>query len=65
MIFIHAFPLNQTMWDDQLAMLQNFCRTITLDEISRACARAQNPVDIILKVRVESVRIMEFPKAAS
>lgn len=30
-IFIHAFPLNQTMWDDQVAALQNHCRTITLD----------------------------------
>lgn len=30
-IFIHAFPLDQTMWDDQLAALQNHCRTITLD----------------------------------
>lgn len=30
-IFIHAFPLNQTMWDDQLVALQNHCRTITLD----------------------------------
>ncbi len=30
-IFIHAFPLNQTMWDDQLAVLHNHCRTITLD----------------------------------
>jgi len=30
-IFLHAFPLNQTMWDDQLIALQNHCRTITLD----------------------------------
>ena len=30
-IFIHAFPLNQTMWDDQLAVLQNHWRTITVD----------------------------------
>ncbi|HXI92408.1 MAG TPA: alpha/beta hydrolase [Blastocatellia bacterium] len=30
-IFIHAFPLNQTMWDDQLAVLHNRCRIITLD----------------------------------
>lgn len=30
-IFIHAFPLNQTMWDDQVAALRNRCRTITLD----------------------------------
>jgi len=30
-IFIHAFPLNQTMWDDQLVALQNHCRVITLD----------------------------------
>jgi pimeloyl-ACP methyl ester carboxylesterase len=30
-IFIHAFPLNQTMWDEQLAALQHHCRAITLD----------------------------------
>src|ERR1700682_385745 len=30
-IFIHAFPLNQTMWDDQVAALRNHCRAITLD----------------------------------
>ena len=31
LIFIHAFPLNQTMWDDQLTALSHHCRTITLD----------------------------------
>jgi len=30
-IFIHAFPLNQTMWDEQVAVLSHHCRTITLD----------------------------------
>lgn len=30
-IFIHAFPLNQTMWDDQLVELRSYCRAITLD----------------------------------
>ncbi|HXG91439.1 MAG TPA: alpha/beta hydrolase [Blastocatellia bacterium] len=30
-LFIHAFPLNQTMWDDQVAALKNICRAITLD----------------------------------
>jgi pimeloyl-ACP methyl ester carboxylesterase len=30
-IFIHAFPLNQTMWDDQLVALRTQCRVITLD----------------------------------
>lgn len=30
-IFIHAFPLNQTMWDDQVAALKTRCRIITLD----------------------------------
>lgn len=30
-IFIHAFPLNQTMWDEQLAALQPHSRVITLD----------------------------------
>jgi 3-oxoadipate enol-lactonase len=31
MIFLHAFPLNQTMWDDQVAALSNHCRVVTLD----------------------------------
>src|SRR5215470_12421251 len=30
-IFIHAFPLNQTMWDEQVAALKDRCRVITLD----------------------------------
>ncbi|HEX8091969.1 MAG TPA: alpha/beta fold hydrolase [Blastocatellia bacterium] len=30
-IFIHAFPLNQSMWDEQLAGLKNHCRVITID----------------------------------
>jgi 3-oxoadipate enol-lactonase len=30
-IFLHAFPLNQTMWDEQVAALARYCRTITLD----------------------------------
>jgi len=30
-IFLHAFPLNQTMWDEQVAALAHHCRTITLD----------------------------------
>ena len=30
-IFIHAFPLNQTMWDEQAAALSHHCRAITLD----------------------------------
>jgi pimeloyl-ACP methyl ester carboxylesterase len=30
-IFIHAFPLNQSMWDEQLAALKNHCRVITID----------------------------------
>src|SRR6476659_3348267 len=30
-VLIHAFPLNQTMWDDQLVVLQDHCRVITLD----------------------------------
>ncbi|HSO74015.1 MAG TPA: alpha/beta fold hydrolase [Blastocatellia bacterium] len=30
-IFVHAFPLNQTMWDDQVAALRTACRVITLD----------------------------------
>lgn len=31
LIFIHAFPLNQMMWDDQLTALSHHCRMITLD----------------------------------
>lgn len=30
-IFLHAFPLNQTMWNDQVEALREHCRTITLD----------------------------------
>lgn len=30
-VFIHAFPLNQTMWDDQVAEVRHQCRAITLD----------------------------------
>src|ERR1700733_7520114 len=30
-VFIHAFPLNQTMWDEQVEALRGVCRTITLD----------------------------------
>ncbi len=44
-ILIHAFPLNQTMWDDQLVALQNFCRTITLD--LRGFGQSDAPQDSI------------------
>ncbi|HKP10529.1 MAG TPA: alpha/beta fold hydrolase [Blastocatellia bacterium] len=30
-VFLHAFPLNQTMWDEQVAALSHHCRTVTLD----------------------------------
>ncbi|HYP27161.1 MAG TPA: alpha/beta fold hydrolase [Blastocatellia bacterium] len=30
-IFIHAFPMNRTMWDEQVAALRGRCRTIRLD----------------------------------
>jgi len=30
-IFIHAFPMNQTMWSEQVAALRGRCRAITLD----------------------------------
>ena len=30
-VFLHAFPLNQTMWNEQVADLRHFCRTITVD----------------------------------
>ena len=30
-VLVHAFPLNQTMWDDQISDLKNVCRTITVD----------------------------------
>ena len=30
-VFLHAFPLNQQMWSGQLDILQNRCRTISLD----------------------------------
>jgi 3-oxoadipate enol-lactonase len=31
LILIHGFPLNQKMWDDQVAALHDHCRVITLD----------------------------------
>lgn len=30
-VFVHAFPLNQTMWDPQLSALQHSFRMITID----------------------------------
>src|SRR5262245_48348877 len=30
-VFIHAFPLNQTMWDPQFSELQDSFRTISID----------------------------------
>lgn len=30
-IFIHAFPLSQSMWDEQFDALKNHCRVITID----------------------------------
>lgn len=30
-ICIHAFPLNQSMWDEQARALKNHCRVVTLD----------------------------------
>ena len=30
-VLIHAFPLNQTMWDDQITAIRSICRTVTLD----------------------------------
>ncbi|HKV41138.1 MAG TPA: alpha/beta hydrolase [Blastocatellia bacterium] len=30
-IFLHAFPLNQRMWDEQVAALSPICRAITVD----------------------------------
>ena len=30
-VLIHAFPLNQTMWDDQLDKLRAHCRVVTID----------------------------------
>jgi len=31
LVFLHAFPLNQQMWEDQLDTLQSHCRTISID----------------------------------
>jgi len=31
LVFLHAFPLNQQMWNDQLDTLQSRCRTISVD----------------------------------
>jgi 3-oxoadipate enol-lactonase len=30
-VFIHAFPMNRSMWDEQVAALRGRCRTIALD----------------------------------
>lgn len=51
-IFLHAFPLDQTMWDDQLAVLHNHCRTITLD--LRGFGQSDAPHAPYLKVIVGS-----------
>lgn len=40
-IFIHAFPLNQSMWDDQFSRLREHCRVITLD--LRGFGRSESP----------------------
>src|ERR1700761_8909423 len=31
LIFLHAFPLNQTMWEGQVADLSAHCRIVTVD----------------------------------
>jgi pimeloyl-ACP methyl ester carboxylesterase len=31
LVFLHAFPVNQQLWTDQLDKLQNHCRAISLD----------------------------------
>jgi len=40
-IFLHAFPLDQTMWDGQIDALQEHCRAITLD--LRGFGQSQQP----------------------
>lgn len=42
-VFIHAFPLNQSMWDEQVSQLREHCRTITLD--LRGFGRSEAPQD--------------------
>lgn len=41
-IFIHAFPLNQTMWDEQVAALREQYRVITLDWRGFGSSEIQN-----------------------
>ncbi len=31
LLFVHAFPLNRTMWDPQVQFLASYCRVITVD----------------------------------
>lgn len=40
-VFVHAYPLNKTMWDDQVAALKGHCRIITLD--LRGFGQSGNP----------------------
>src|SRR6476661_8681653 len=30
-VFLHAFPLDQTMWDEQVTGLRSECRVVTFD----------------------------------
>ena len=41
LIFLHAFPMNQRMWDEQLEALKPHCRVITLD--LRGFGESQSP----------------------
>ena len=54
-VFIHAFPLNQSMWDEQLAAMKNHCRVITLDlrgfGESRATAQSSTMDEMASDVR--------------
>ncbi|HXF39785.1 MAG TPA: alpha/beta hydrolase, partial [Blastocatellia bacterium] len=43
-VFIHAFPLNQSMWDAQLSYLRDHCRVISLDLRGFGGSKAPNVV---------------------
>jgi pimeloyl-ACP methyl ester carboxylesterase len=62
-VFIHAFPLDQTMWDEQARVLKNHCRVITLDlrgfgnsdATAGVCSMSQMAADI--RELLKSLRI--------
>jgi len=42
-VFIHAFPLNQRMWDDQVSVLKHSARVVTFDIRGLGKSKSQGP----------------------